>query len=134
MRSSRPGARSGALALALVSLIAVTATPALAGGKRAKKSAKKSLADCSSVEQHDRAEEDGLDFTAQNSCGVPVVCTIKWTTVCAPDVRSRRSVRSESAALQMQDGQGASASAIADCGADGWSIKDITWSCDVVRD
>ncbi len=134
MRNSPWGMRQGALALALAGLTLLTATPAEAGGKRAKKSAKKSLADCSSIDQTDRSDEDGLDFTSQNSCGVPVACTIKWTVVCAPDVRSRRSVRSESAMLTMQDGQGASASAIASCGADGWSIKDITWTCDITKD
>lgn len=134
MRTITPGARLGTLALALAAVTVtaiVTAPQADAGAPRSKK---KSLATCSGVEQRDRADEDGLDFTASNSCGAPIACTIKWTTVCAPDVKSRRKSRSESVTLRMEDGADASASALAGCGVDGWTIKDISWTCDVAKD
>ena len=134
MRTLTPGARLGTLALALAAITltaGATANPADAGGSRSKK---KSIATCSGVEQRERADEDGLDFTSSNSCGAPIACTIKWTTVCAPDVKSRRTSRSESVTLRMEDGADASAAALADCGVDGWSIKDISWTCDLAKD
>lgn len=95
---------------------------------------KKSLASCTSFDQEDSGE-DAVKFTVQNTCTVPIDCTISWRVVCAPDSKKRRSTHAGSAKLALADANAQSAQASAAvCGDDGWAIDSIQWSCEPNKD
>jgi hypothetical protein len=128
MRSMN-GARRVRSALALVALVS-SASPALADGKHAKGS----IAACATFDQKD-ASETSVDFTINNACTVAVTCKVTWSLTCAPDSHKRRTRTTENAsfALDQNDAKTTTASA-AKCGDDSWSIDDVSWSCEPVRD
>jgi hypothetical protein len=122
MRSTR-WARWATLALAMSICVPVLA-----------KSRAKSLADCTSFQQNDKAE-DVVELSVHNSCGVPVDCTIKWRVVCAPDSKKRRAVHAKSSKFTLTEGSGKSAEATASaCGDDAFAIDSIQWSCEPNKD
>jgi hypothetical protein len=100
----------------------------------ADRGAKRSLASCTSFDQQDKGD-DGVQFTLQNSCTVPVDCTVSWRVVCAPDSKKRKTTHAGSAKLALADANAQSAQASAAvCGDDGWAIDSITWSCEPNKD
>jgi len=104
------------------------ATPATAGKKT-----RNSVAKCASFDQRDREDETGVDLSVTSACEPKLACGIKWTLVCAPGTK-RSSRHREGVAFQLENGQSDGATASAErCGADGWEISDITWSCEPVR-
>lgn len=132
MRSPRR-ARWPICAVAL-SLVAVS-TSVLADSKSSgKKSPKRTIAACTSFDQLDRADEDGVDFSITSSCDVTLACGIKWKLTCAPESKKRKTFR-EAAAFSLPTGTSAGVTASASrCGHDGWEIGEITWSCEPVAD
>ena len=91
---------------------------------------KKSIALCTSFGQQDK-DDDKVQFTINNTCTIPVDCSITWRVVCAPESKKRRAVHAGAAklALTTSSTQTAEASA-AICGDAGWSIDSISWSCE----
>lgn len=89
----------------------------------------KSIATCTAFGQQDKGD-DKVEFSIHNTCTIPVDCSISWRVVCAPESKKRRAVHPGAAKLLLADGsmQTAEASA-AICGEDGWSIDNISWSC-----
>jgi hypothetical protein len=94
----------------------------------------KSISTCTSFSQEDKGD-DKVQFTIQNSCTVPVDCSLSWRVVCAPESKKRRAVHAGAAkfALPNSSMQSAEASA-AMCGDAGWSIDSISWSCQPNKD
>lgn len=123
MRSSRwtPGA--------ICALVVTLAAPTLA-----QPSAPRSVRDCVDFTEREHGD-DAVELTTENRCAVPVACTIEWRVVCAPDARARRSVHAGSEKLSLAEGarQSVLASA-AVCGADSFTIDDITWGCKPSKD
>ncbi|NVB81596.1 MAG: hypothetical protein HOV81_24595 [Kofleriaceae bacterium] len=98
------------------------------------KTATKSLSDCTSFKQTDKAD-DKVELAIQNSCKVPVDCKISWRVVCAPDSNKRRAVHQKSEKLKLNEGAGGSAEASAEiCGDDAWTIESIQWGCEPNKD
>ena len=133
-------ARWATLALALS--IALPAQLALADKKTEsgsadakKKKERKSVAECTSFDQRDREDEDGVDFSVSNSCSMPVSCSMRWTVTCAPDSKKRRSRKSDSKSFALDADNGITLTAsTARCGDDGWSVGDISWACSPSQD
>jgi hypothetical protein len=113
--------RWAACALAIMICVPIAAT--------ADRGNRKSVGDCTSFGQEDKGD-DKVEFTIQNSCTVPVDCSITWRVICAPESKKRRAAHAGAAkfALTNNAAQTAEASA-AVCGQDGWSIDNISWSC-----
>jgi hypothetical protein len=90
---------------------------------------RKSISDCTSFGQQDKGE-DKVEFSINNTCTVPVDCTISWRLVCAPESKKRRAVHPGGAKLALANGtvQSTEASA-AVCGDAGWSLDSIVWNC-----
>jgi hypothetical protein len=131
-------ARWASLALALS--IALPAQLALAdrktdGDAKKKKVERKSVAECTSFDQHDREDEEGVDFSVNNSCSMPVSCSMRWTVTCAPESKKRRSRKSDSQSFALDASNGITLTAsTARCGDDGWSVGDISWACSPSQD
>lgn len=95
---------------------------------------KKSIASCTAFDQQDK-DDDKVQFTINNTCSVPVDCSISWRVVCAPDSKKRRASHPGSAKLALGNGATLSAQASAAvCGDDGWSIDSINWTCEPNKD
>jgi len=138
MRSMPHRARWATLALALsialpVQLVAAddaAADDKPAAGTAKKKRERRSISECTSFDQRDREDEDGVDFMVNNSCSVPVACSMRWTVTCAPESKKRRSRKSDSHTFSLDASNGITVTASTTrCGDDGWSIDDISWSC-----
>jgi hypothetical protein len=95
---------------------------------------KKSISECTTFGQEDKGD-DKVQFKIQSSCTVPVDCAISWRVICAPESKKRRAVHAGAAKFALTSGaeQTAEASA-ATCGADSWSIDNISWNCQPNRD
>jgi len=94
----------------------------------------KSVASCTTFGQQDK-DEDKVQFTIQNSCSIPVDCSISWRVLCAPESKKRRAVHAGAAKLALTNGASQSTDASAAvCGADSWSIDSISWNCQPNRD
>jgi hypothetical protein len=125
---SIPGARGASLALVLA--LVIPADLAFADERR-----RKSVSECTSFSQEDRATEDGVDFSIRNACSMPVSCALSFTVTCAPESKKRRSRKASSHAFDLAADAGITVTASAErCGDDGWSIDDISWSCNPARD
>lgn len=119
-------ARWGACALAL----AIAMPAAFADTSKGKKS----LAECTSFDQVDK-EDDKVQFTINNTCSVPVDCTVTWRVVCAPESKKRRSVHAGSAKLSLGDSTSLSTEASAAvCKDAGWAIDQVHWTCEPNKD
>jgi hypothetical protein len=95
---------------------------------------KKSIAECTSFGQEDKGD-DKVQFTVQSSCTVPLDCSITWRVVCAPESRKRRAAHAGAAKFALTNGAAQTAEASAAvCGADSWSIDNISWSCQPNRE
>jgi hypothetical protein len=129
MRSMSHRARWATFALALC--LAMPAQLAIADDKPAKtEKKKKSLSECTSFDQRDRDDETGVDFLINNSCTVPVACSMQWTLTCAPESKKRRSRKTDSHDFRLAADAGVTLTASTDrCGDDGWSLDNISWSC-----
>ena len=124
MRSTRR-ARWLAFAIALSFF-----TPAALADSGRKK--RRSIESCASFDQRDRADEDGVDFVVTNSCDIKLACGVKWSLTCGPDTRKEKKTR-HGAAYELEDGQTEETEAsTTDCGNSGWSISDISWSCEPI--
>ena len=89
----------------------------------------KSISSCTLFDQQDKGD-DKVEFTIQNSCTVPVDCSITWRVLCAPESKKRRASHAGAAKLALPNGSSQSAEASAAvCGDDSWSIDSIAWSC-----
>jgi hypothetical protein len=89
----------------------------------------KSVSTCTSFGQQDK-DDDKVQFTINNTCTIPVDCSITWRVVCAPESKKRRAVHAGAAKLALTNSSAQSAEASAAvCGDDGWSIDGISWSC-----
>ena len=120
---SIPWARWATCALA----ITVVSFPALADRT-------KSLSDCTSFHQTEKGE-DVIELGIQNSCKVPVDCSIKWRVVCAPDAPKRKAVHAKSMTLKLVEGASSSTEASAAvCGDDAFTIDSIQWGCEPNKD
>ena len=123
-----------ALAIAIPSTLATTAsaedkTPTVTKKKR------RSVAECTSFDQRDRDEEDGVDFAVHNACAIPVSCSVSWALTCAPESRKRKSRRHDNKRFQLDAAHGISVTATTThCGDDSWSIDRISWSCEPAKD
>jgi hypothetical protein len=96
---------------------------------------KRSVDDCTSFDQKDRDDEEGVDFSIQNSCSMPVACSLQWTVTCAPESKKRKSRKRDSHSFQLDASNGITLTAsTARCGDDGWQVDDISWSCAPARD
>ncbi|HWU88760.1 MAG TPA: hypothetical protein VN253_15945 [Kofleriaceae bacterium] len=95
---------------------------------------KKSISTCTTFGQEDKGD-DKVQFTIHNTCTIPVDCSITWRLVCAPESKKRRATHAGAARLALTNGtvQTAEASA-AICGDDGWSLDNISWSCQPNKD
>jgi hypothetical protein len=124
-------ARWATFALALT-----IALPAAADRKPdVKKKERKSVSECTSFDQRDREDEEGVDFSVNNSCSMPVSCSMSWTVTCAPDSKKRRSRKSDSKSFALDADNGITLTAsTARCGDDGWSVGDISWACSPSQD
>ena len=127
MRSIHP-ARGASFALALA--LVIPADLALADERR-----RRSVSDCTSFSQEDRATEDGVDFSIRNACSMPVSCSLSFTVTCAPESKKRRSRKAASHNFDLAADAGITLTASTErCGDDGWSVDDISWSCAPSRD
>jgi hypothetical protein len=89
----------------------------------------KSISSCTSFGQQDKGD-DKVEFTIQNTCTVPVDCSISWRVLCAPESKKRRASHTGAAKLALPNGSSMSAEASAAiCGDASWSIDSIAWSC-----
>lgn len=117
-----------ALALCLLAP-AATADPDAEAPKKKDRPSKKSIAACTSFDQRDRADEDGVDFVFASSCETKLACGVKWTLTCAPGTKSAKKTK-EAVAFSLDTGTGEEVTAsAAACGYHGWEIAQITWSC-----
>lgn len=90
---------------------------------------KRSINECALFGQEDKGD-DKVEFTINNTCSMPVDCSISWRVVCAPDSKKRRASHAGAAKLSLANGASQTAAASAAvCGDDGWSIDSIAWSC-----
>ena len=107
---------------------------AMALGASASATKSKSIADCTSFTQTDKGE-DGVEMSIQNSCKIPVDCSVTWRVVCAPDSAKRRSVHATTKKFALTEGGGDTAQASATvCGDDSWAIDSIKWGCEPNKD
>ena len=94
----------------------------------------KSLDDCTSFTQTEKGD-DVLALTVQNSCKVPIDCSVTWRVVCAPQSAKRRSVHPSSKKFALTEGSGQTVEASASvCGDDDWSLDSIKWGCEPNKD
>ena len=70
------------------------------------KSKRKSVDDCTSFDQRDRDDETGVDFSINNSCSMPVSCSIRWAVTCAPESKKRKSRKADSHSFQLDASNG----------------------------
>ncbi len=116
-----------AVLLALIG-IALAPAPNLAAAPRRQRSAPKQrvLTNCPAFRQS-RVGNDGLRFELHNTCSLPVVCALSWSVHCRGSAESPGERASTlELAIGATDGVVASGSA---CGAAGWDIDGIRWSC-----
>jgi len=94
----------------------------------------KSISTCTSFNQQDKGD-DKVEFTINNTCTIPVDCTISWRLVCAPESKKRRAAHAGAAKLALTNSSMQTAEASASvCGDDGWSLDNIQWSCQPNKD
>lgn len=111
--------------------LAALCSPAAAGPKksRAKKVKAVSVAACTSFDQLDREDEDGVDIVVSSRCDVKLACSVSWSLTCQPAVgKSRRSQHGQAFSLVTDATETTTASA-GTCGNDGWVIDNVSWSC-----
>ena len=115
----------------LLTLAAFALAPRLAAAPRQERSAPKPriIRSCPAFHQS-RAGDDGLRFELHNTCKFPVACELSWAVHCrgAAESPGPRSSHVD-LAVGASDGVLASGSA---CGAAGWDIDDIHWTCQVM--
>jgi hypothetical protein len=89
----------------------------------------KSISSCTSFGQEDKGD-DKVEFKIQNTCEIPVDCSVSWRVVCAPDSKKRRAAHVGAAKMSLANGASQTAEASAAiCGSDAWSIDSIAWNC-----
>ncbi len=88
---------------------------------------KKIVGSCPTFHQT-RVGNDGLRFELTNTCGFPVACVLSWSVHCRGPAESPGE-RSGNLALAVGARDSVLASGDA-CGAEGWDIDGIHWSCD----
>lgn len=122
MRSTR-WARWATFALAISICV-----PALA------KSARKSVADCTSFQQTEK-DEATLSIALHNSCSMPVDCKVTWRVVCAPDAPKRRASHAKSSKFTLKEGGDNTVEASAAmCGDDSFTLDQVQWGCEPNKD
>jgi hypothetical protein len=106
---------------------ASTPTWAAAPGRQRSVPRKKIIGSCPAFQQT-RVGNQGLRFDLHNTCGFPVACVLTWSVHCrGPE----ESPGERSGNLELAVGARDSVLASGDaCGADGWDIDGIHWSCD----
>jgi hypothetical protein len=98
------------------------------GNKKSKK--KKSIAECTSYDERELEDENGVEMTITNSCEAKLSCGIKWTLTCAPHTKRAKKTRG-AVVFDLESGTSDGTTATTEtCGFDGWEITDVTWSCD----
>ena len=123
MRSTR-WARWATFALAISICV-----PALA-----KSAAKKSIADCTSVQQVEK-DEATLSLALHNSCSMPVDCKVTWRVVCAPDAPKRRAAHAGNQKFTLKEGAETTIEASAAvCGDDSFTLDQVQWGCEPNKD
>ncbi len=126
MRPSRPRASWPGIALVTLCIL----SPAALAQKSSKKKAGKSLAACTSFDQVDRDDEDGVDLSVSSTCDVKMSCTIKWRLTCSPDSKKKRKSTWEGYSFELEGiASGQTTAAATSCGNNSWSIDSISWSC-----
>ncbi len=120
------------LTAVLLALAALVSAPRVAAAPARQRSNPKqpTIRGCPAFHQS-RAGDDGLRFELHNTCKVPVACELSWAVHCrgggdSPGARSSHL----DLAVDARDAVVASGSA---CGAAGWDIDDIHWTCQAVR-
>jgi hypothetical protein len=94
----------------------------------------KSLDDCTSFTQTEKGD-DTLELTVQNSCKIPIDCSVTWRVVCAPQSAKRKSVHAQTKKFALTEGAGQTEQASASvCGDDDWAIDSIKWGCEPNKD
>ncbi|HUQ01270.1 MAG TPA: hypothetical protein VM261_02190 [Kofleriaceae bacterium] len=114
--------------LTLAAFITALGSPAAAQAKKKKVKKKTPVSVCAHFDQVDK-EDDGVDLVVANRCDVKLACSVSWTLTCTPHEGS--SSRSQhGAAFDLDTGADQSTLASpATCGNDGWTLDDVTWSC-----
>jgi hypothetical protein len=118
---------------ALLLALAVLCVERTGSAARRKRSAQRaeSTVGCPAYKQ-ERVGNEGLRLELRNGCAFPISCTLSWVVRCRS--ADAESPGSRSSALELQPGARervlASGSA---CGAGGWDVSDINWSCDHPR-
>ena len=99
-----------------------------AGGKNSKKrGAKRKLSRC--VEYSQEIGETAMTLGLANDCKKPLECTMTWFLAChRQNGKIERSRQSETFYLGDGTEHTVAASAAA-CGDDGWSIRNVRWTC-----
>ncbi len=112
----------------LLALIGFALAPNLAAAPRRQRSVprQRSLTSCPAFHQS-RVGNEGLRLELRNSCAFPVACTLTWAVHCRGASESPGE-RSSSLELAIGAADSVVASGAA-CGADGWDIDGIRWSC-----
>lgn len=90
----------------------------------------RSVAACVTFDQRERADEDGVDLALASACEVPVRCAVRWRLTCAPGTRKQSSRRHAAAFTLQPGGQEVAEARATECGASGWELADIAWSCE----
>ncbi|HET9622844.1 MAG TPA: hypothetical protein VFP84_15830 [Kofleriaceae bacterium] len=94
----------------------------------------KSVTSCASFAQREEGDAK-VAFTIRNACAMPLDCTVSWQVTCAPESKKRRAVHADRTKLTLPEGTAASAEAsAAACGADGWVIDAVQWSCQPAKE
>jgi hypothetical protein len=121
----------------LLALAAFALAPRLAAAPGQERSAQKQrpnrsnrlIRSCPAFHQS-RAGGDGLRFELHNTCKFPVACELSWAVHCRGAAESPGTRSSHlDLAVGASDAVLASGSA---CGAEGWDIDDIHWTCQAV--
>src|SRR5262249_29161363 len=89
----------------------------------------RSIADCTSFGQHEREDDDGVDFTIRNACPAKVSCGIQWKLTCAPNTHRAKTTRGAASFELEPDTSDGTTASTDECGIDGWEISDVSWSC-----
>jgi hypothetical protein len=114
-------------AAALLALIGFALAPDLAAAPKRQRSVRKErlLASCPAFHQT-RVGNEGLRFELANTCKRPVACTLTWSVHCRVGESPGERSMSLDLAIGATDAVVASGAA---CGAAGWDIDGIHWSC-----
>jgi hypothetical protein len=108
---------------------------AVAQSKSSKKKVKKRTEDVSSCVTFGQSDAgDAVNFRFASTCEATLSCGVTWTLQCESWEGKKSAKTHDGVAFELETNATYSTSASpASCGDDGWTIDDISWSCEPAK-